>query len=133
MTKQEVIKKFDRKEALNELKREVSIRGNLSPFAKKMFEYLEEDLKEYYKLKDKPTEQEVIKKFEDMGYRYKPIIIENEVCWAVFFNYETDAVIQIHKKELIFEKYDDSNLLHIYFTIQEHQLINELFKCWGKI
>lgn len=79
------------------------------------------------------TEQEIIKKFEDMGYRYEPIIIDNEVCWAVFFNYETDAIIQIHKKELIYEKYDDSNLLHMRFTIQEHQLINELFKCWGKI
>lgn len=77
------------------------------------------------------TEQEILKKFEDLGYRYKPIIIKNEICWVVFFNYETDTTIQIHKKELIYEKYDDSNLSGIPFTIQEHQLINELFKCWG--
>lgn len=78
-------------------------------------------------------EQEILKKFEELGYRYEPIIIDNKVCWAVFFNYETDALIQIHKKELIFEKYDDSNRLGIPFTIQEHQLLTELFKCWGKI
>lgn len=76
------------------------------------------------------TEQEILKKFEELGYRYKPIIIDNEVLWAVFFNYETDAIIQIHKKELIYEKYDDSNFLQIPFTLQEHQLLTELFRCY---
>lgn len=83
--------------------------------------------------KPKPTEQEILKKFEDMGYRYKPIIIDNEICWAVFFNYETDDVIQIHKKELIYEKYDDSNFEIKRITLEEHKLLNELFKCWGWI
>lgn len=72
------------------------------------------------------TEQEVIKKFEELGWNWNIIYTElyltkgnKEICIDKFFK-----AISYSYKDLL------GNYHSLSITLQEHQLLTELFKCY---
>lgn len=79
--------------------------------------------------KPQQTEQQILKKFEELGYELK---VSNNGYLIEFFNEDEMSVIKISKKNKRYIKVDCvyySGFVPISF--QEHQLLHELFKCWG--
>ena len=70
------------------------------------------------------TEQQILKKFEELGYRYDKCM---DGCQ--FINDTTKEVIAIDKKR--YAKCDMSANWTSFITLQEHQLLHELFTVWG--
>ena len=78
------------------------------------------------------TKEEVLKKFEELGYEYRipkeyPHMIyliedDNEPRWVLTIMINTQS-----KK--YWKHWGDLSCESI--TLQEHQLLHELFKCWG--
>ena len=71
------------------------------------------------------TEKEVLNDFEDLGYS----IIEN-LGRIKMHNNNTNATIEIDYEYKIYWK-EDSHSFSVWFTMQEHKLLNELFTIWG--
>lgn len=78
-----------------------------------------------HQLKEK--EQEILNKFEELGYK---VILDDEK-YLVLKNYILSATFYIRKLTKEYHKYDESTHCYEDVTFQEHQLLTELFKCWG--
>lgn len=71
------------------------------------------------------TEKEILEEFEDLGYS----IIENEYRIKLRNN-NTNATIEIDYENKIYWK-ENSHSFSVWFTMQEHKLLTDLFKIWG--
>jgi homoserine trans-succinylase len=72
------------------------------------------------------TEQEILKKFEELGYE----IVRHERRNIIFKKY--GAILDVFNyTEVSYSKH--WNGISILISLQEHQLLTELFKCWGWI
>ena len=79
------------------------------------------------KLAHQLAEQQILKKFEELGYE-----IKKEDTIIVITNYITTTItINLTRKYYICTGND--GLSFQYISFQEHQLLHELFKCWGWI
>ena len=73
------------------------------------------------------TEQDVLKDFEKLGY----VVLRND--WEKLVLYKYDTVIKIDKIEKWYKKcLAYSNGPSKVIIIEEHKLLNELFKIWGE-
>lgn len=72
-------------------------------------------------------EEEILKEFEKLGYE----IIEN--CEIKLILKCGLSTIQISKLTKVYRKLigQQQNKIGNFLTMQEHKLLNELFKCWG--
>lgn len=71
------------------------------------------------------TEVEILKDFEKLGYE----VVENNNIKVVLQN--NDIQIYFYK---LFQEYGKEDIFSNEanrFDMQEHKLLNELFKCWG--
>lgn len=81
------------------------------------------------------TEQEILKKFEELGYEIlRNPQNENHIQIA---NEEQDTIIEvynsIHQNHFWYESRRFGINEPQVITPKEHQLLTELFKCWGRI
>ena len=71
------------------------------------------------------TEQQILKKFEELGYEIKKedtiIVITNHITTTITINLTRKYYICTGNDGLSFQ----------CISLQEHQLLHELFKCWG--
>ena len=73
----------------------------------------------------KNNKQEILRDFEAMGYK----IFQTD--WEIeMFNKEMDIIIYIDLENREYSK-RNSRFLSIDLRMQEHKLLNELFKIWG--
>ena len=70
------------------------------------------------------TEEEILKEFEKLGYEIQQ---NNKIRLIMYWG---DIQIYIDKFEQTFGKEDISYKEANRFDMQEHKLLNELFKCW---
>ena len=103
-----------KQEALNELKREISVKGHMSKFQERCFEILEADLKN-------PIEQAIFKEFEELGYE---INSSKEEMIVLYSQKRNNNHIFINKLTKSYSSHED-------ITLQEHQLLHRLFELWG--
>lgn len=76
------------------------------------------------------TEQEILKKFEELGYE---VNINNDNILKLIDDVY-DTVLLINKNTKKYKKFYDGVIkIAEFMTFQEHQLLTELFKCWGWI
>ena len=74
------------------------------------------------------TEQEVLKKFEELGYKVKNIYDD-----LILTCIEKNTIIGVDKiRKTYFAREFDVKEYQL-LDMQEHQLLTELFKCWGWI
>lgn len=86
-----------------------------------------DELEKYFDC-NKPTEQEILKKFEELGYEVK--INNDNILKLIDDVYDT--VLLINKNTKKYKKFYDGVIKIAEFIIlQEHQLLTELFRCWG--
>ena len=78
------------------------------------------------KLAHQLAEQQILKKFEELGYKY-----EEDSLYISLTKSNREITIYKHNKEYDCTRYNIWKVSTI--TIQEHQLLHELFKCWGWI
>lgn len=73
------------------------------------------------------SEQQILKKFEELGYE----VIEN--CQIRMKLKSGLSTIQISKIKKVYKKVigQEQDNRGNFLTVQEHQLLHELFKCWG--
>ena len=77
------------------------------------------------------TEQEVIKKFEKLGYEYKKIKEYPDIIYLINDANEPKQLLSIKintKVKKYLKVWGDLRIEP--FTVEEHQLLTELFKCW---
>ena len=93
---------------------------------------------EYLEMQCEPkkirTEEEILKDFEELGYR----IISN-LYFRLVLRKANGTTISIYKEDDItiakgYRKYDyHEDFLALNITLQEHKLLHELFLCWAWI
>lgn len=77
------------------------------------------------------TEQEVIKKFEELGYEYKKLKEYPDIIYLTNDANEPKQLLSIKintKVKKYLKVWGDLRIEPI--TFKEHQLLTELFKCW---
>ena len=80
--------------------------------------------------KPKPTEQEVLKKFEELGYS----VFKNHLKISLFHKTEdVEIAIWLEKGNESYCKAEKNGAEYEWITFQEHQLLTELFRCYGWI
>jgi hypothetical protein len=80
------------------------------------------------------TEQEIIKKFEYFGYEIKPKKNYPHMVYLVIDNEDIECVLTIYinkESRAYWKTYADNSFE--CFTLREHQLLTELFRCYGWI
>lgn len=83
-------------------------------------------------MKNIRTEQEVLKDFEKLGYKIKhnydyELMLEKEnKVQGGTYNITIDKEFKVYTKSTCFDY--KNHFMHI--TMQEHKLLNELFKIW---
>lgn len=82
--------------------------------SKSHIEWLEEQCEP----KKKPTEQDIFKEFEELGYH-----ITKGLNSIKFYNNKNSKKIMIWN--------DKTYIANAFFTIKEHQLLHRLFEIWG--
>ena len=78
------------------------------------------------------TEADIVKDFENLGYKYKQTIGFMLNC--ISFTKNTKASFEVIEINTIEKKYrkhtGDFEMASLSITMQEHKLLNELFSCW---
>lgn len=74
------------------------------------------------------TEQQILKKFEELGYEIEIYAKNNEIY---LINEKVECKIVINKFEKTYYVRNFYTFECQMLLLQEHQLLHELFKCWG--
>ena len=78
------------------------------------------------------TKEEVLKKFEELGYEIEIFHYKIQMLKEIIIDEINDTYTKFLKKIIVFTNAREY-LTNWTFTLQEHQLLTELFKCEGWI
>ena len=72
------------------------------------------------------TEEEILKDFEELGYK----VIQNNIHWFILEAPLSNNNYVYDYKRIVFNIKDKSYIHTEFFTMQEHKLLTELFTIW---